>query len=77
MSFVGPRALRPGEIETTGNGQHVAMEDDSRLRRTARRPPGAHRHRPDLRAARCARRYKFKYDRIYVQQPELLASTCA
>src|SRR5207248_1138000 len=26
MSFVGPRALRPGEIETTGDGHHVDME---------------------------------------------------
>src|SRR4029077_5965636 len=27
MSFVGPRALRPGEIEVSGGGQMVALED--------------------------------------------------
>src|SRR5262249_4110819 len=27
MSFVGPRPLRPGEVETTSNGRHEEMED--------------------------------------------------
>jgi lipopolysaccharide/colanic/teichoic acid biosynthesis glycosyltransferase len=68
MSFVGPRALRPGEIETTGSGQHVGMEDI---------PGYVERHsvRPGLTgiaqiyAARdVPRRYKFKYDKIYVEK---------
>jgi lipopolysaccharide/colanic/teichoic acid biosynthesis glycosyltransferase len=68
MSFVGPRALRPGEIETTGSGRHVGMEDI---------PGYVERHsvRPGLTgiaqiyAARdVPRRYKFKYDKIYVEK---------
>ena len=68
MSFVGPRALRPGEIETGGNGRPVAMEDI----------PGYHeRHsvRPGLTGIAqifaprdVPRRHKFKYDQIYVRQ---------
>src|SRR5207237_10272097 len=27
LSFVGPRALRPGEIEVDGGGRHEALED--------------------------------------------------
>jgi lipopolysaccharide/colanic/teichoic acid biosynthesis glycosyltransferase len=66
MSMVGPRALVPGEIETTGDGRLVAMKDI---------PGYAERHsvRPGLTgiaqiyAARdIPRRYKFKYDRIYI-----------
>ncbi len=66
MSFVGPRALRPGEIETSGNHQHVAMEDI----------PGyveRHRVRPGLTGIAqifaprdVPRRHKFKYDLIYI-----------
>jgi lipopolysaccharide/colanic/teichoic acid biosynthesis glycosyltransferase len=71
MSFVGPRALRPGEIETTGNGQHVAMELI---------PGYAERHgvRPGLTGIAqiyaprdVPRRYKFKYDMIYVHNQSL------
>jgi len=68
MSFVGPRALRPGEIETGGSGRQVAMEDI----------PGYHeRHsvRPGLTGIAqifaprdVPRRYKFKYDQIYVRR---------
>jgi lipopolysaccharide/colanic/teichoic acid biosynthesis glycosyltransferase len=66
MSFVGPRALRPGEIET-GADEHVAMEDI---------PGYVERHtvRPGLTGVAqifaprdVPRRHKFKYDRIYVR----------
>jgi len=66
MSFVGPRALRPGEIETGGSGEHVAMEEI---------PGYAERHtvRPGLTGIAqifaprdVPRRHKFKFDRIYV-----------
>jgi lipopolysaccharide/colanic/teichoic acid biosynthesis glycosyltransferase len=39
MSFVGPRALRPGEIHTRGNGEVIRLEDVSGyLERHAIRP---------------------------------------
>ena len=52
MSFVGPRALRPGEIEACGNGELDALEDVPGYSERRRRAAGAHRHRADLRAAR-------------------------
>ena len=52
MSFVGPRALMPGEIETGGDGRVIAMEEIRGLPRTHRRPAGTDRNRADLRAAR-------------------------
>lgn len=66
MSFVGPRALRPDEIEAGGDGQLVAMEEI---------PGYVERHsvRPGLTGIAqvfaprdIPRRYKFKYDQIYI-----------
>lgn len=67
MSFVGPRALAPGEIETRGTGEMVALEDI---------PGYVERHtvRPGLTGIAqiyaprdVPRRWKFKYDQIYVR----------
>jgi lipopolysaccharide/colanic/teichoic acid biosynthesis glycosyltransferase len=66
MSFVGPRALHPGEIEA-GHGAHVEMEAI---------PGYAERHsvRPGLTGIAqifaprdVPRRDKFRYDRLYVR----------
>lgn len=68
MSFVGPRALRPGEIEVRGDGALERLEDV---------PGFAERHsiRPGLTgiaqifAARdIPRRQKFRYDRLYLRR---------
>ncbi len=68
MSFVGPRALAPGEIETSGQGRMVAIEDI---------PGYVQRHsvRPGLTGVAqifaprdVPRRWKFRYDRIYVRR---------
>lgn len=66
MSFVGPRALRPGEIHTRGEGQVVPLES----------VPGYHeRHtvRPGLTGMAqiyadrdVPPRQKFRYDRLYI-----------
>jgi lipopolysaccharide/colanic/teichoic acid biosynthesis glycosyltransferase/predicted protein tyrosine phosphatase len=68
MSFVGPRALMPAEIEVNGRGEVVALEH----------VPGygeRHRVRPGLTglaqiyAARdVPRRHKFRYDRLYIRR---------
>ena len=68
MSFVGPRALLPTEIEVNGDGQRIALEEI----------PGyevRHRVRPGLTglaqiyAARdILRRHKFKFDLLYIKR---------
>ena len=68
MSFVGPRALRPGEIETSSNGRLERLEDVPGFERRIRVRPGltglAQVYAPrDVR-----RRQKFKYDRLYVER---------
>ena len=52
MSFVGPRPLRPGEVEVRGDGQLVRARSDSRLRGAPPRPARADRADAGLRAAR-------------------------
>jgi lipopolysaccharide/colanic/teichoic acid biosynthesis glycosyltransferase len=68
MSFVGPRALRPGEIEVRGDGVHEKLEDV---------PGFAERHsiRPGLTGVAqiyaprdISRRNKFRYDRVYIMR---------
>lgn len=68
MSFVGPRALRPGEIEVRGDGTDEKLEDV---------PGFAQRHsiRPGLTGIAqiyaprdISRRNKFRYDRIYIRR---------
>jgi lipopolysaccharide/colanic/teichoic acid biosynthesis glycosyltransferase len=68
MSFVGPRALRPGEIEARGDGTHERLEDV---------PGFAERHsiRPGLTGVAqiyaprdISRRNKFRYDRLYIKR---------
>jgi len=68
MSFVGPRALRPGEIETSGNGRHIAMEEIPGYveRHTVR--PGLTGIAQIFAPRDVPRRHKFKYDRIYVER---------
>jgi lipopolysaccharide/colanic/teichoic acid biosynthesis glycosyltransferase len=68
MSFVGPRALRPGEIETNSNGRLERLEDVPGFEHRIRVRPGltglAQVYAPrDVR-----RRQKFKYDRLYVER---------
>jgi lipopolysaccharide/colanic/teichoic acid biosynthesis glycosyltransferase len=71
MSFVGPRALRPEEIEVNGLGQVVSLE----------KIPGyeeRHRVRPGLTGLAqiyadrdIPRRQKFRYDLLYVKRQSL------
>jgi lipopolysaccharide/colanic/teichoic acid biosynthesis glycosyltransferase len=68
MSFVGPRALVPSEIEVSGSGQAVALEA----------VPGfaaRHRVRPGLTGLAqiyaprdVPRRHKFRYDLLYIRR---------
>ena len=71
MSFVGPRALRPGEIEAVGETA-VRLEDVPGYEHRIRVTPGltgiAQIYAPrDVR-----RRHKFRYDRLYVRKQSWL-----
>ena len=68
MSFVGPRALRPGEIEKGSDGRLERLEEVPGFEHRIRVRPGltglAQVYAPrDVR-----RRQKFKYDRLYVER---------
>jgi lipopolysaccharide/colanic/teichoic acid biosynthesis glycosyltransferase len=67
MSFVGPRALRPGEIETGGAGRQVAMEDIPGYQERHSVRPGLTGIAQIFAPRDVPRRYKFKYDQIYVR----------
>jgi lipopolysaccharide/colanic/teichoic acid biosynthesis glycosyltransferase len=70
MSFVGPRALRPGEIEIEGN-EPVALEAvPGYLQRIAVRP-GLTGIAQVYAARNVPRRHKFRYDALYIRRQSL------
>ena len=66
MSFVGPRALRPGEIEVLGSGRLEALEDVPGYAHRARVRPGLTGVAQIYAPRDIPRRNKFRYDRLYV-----------
>jgi lipopolysaccharide/colanic/teichoic acid biosynthesis glycosyltransferase len=70
MSFVGPRALRPGEIEIEGN-EPIALEAvPGYALRTAVRP-GLTGIAQVYAARDVSRRHKFRYDALYIRRQSL------
>jgi lipopolysaccharide/colanic/teichoic acid biosynthesis glycosyltransferase len=67
MSFVGPRALRPGEIEVGSGGEHVRLEDVPGFDDRCRVRPGLTGIAQIYAARDIPRRHKFQYDRIYLR----------
>ena len=68
MSFVGPRALRPGEIEVRGNGRHEALEDVPGFDRRCEVVPGLTGVAQIYAPRDIPRRHKFKYDLLYIRK---------
>ena len=66
MSFVGPRALRPGEIEVGGDGRHERLEDVPGFDARCRVQPGLTGVAQIYAPRDIPRRQKFRYDRIYI-----------
>ena len=66
MSFVGPRALRPGEIEADADGRLEALEDVPGFAERIRVRPGLTGIAQIYARRDLPRRNKFRYDRIYV-----------
>jgi lipopolysaccharide/colanic/teichoic acid biosynthesis glycosyltransferase len=67
MSFVGPRALRPGEIEAGADGRLVALEDVPGFEYRIRVRPGLTGLAQVYARRDLPRRQKFRYDRLYVE----------
>ena len=65
MSFVGPRALRPGEIEVD-SGKLVALEDVPGFEHRISVRPGLTGIAQIYAPRDVTRRHKFRYDRVYV-----------
>ncbi|MEO7189927.1 MAG: sugar transferase [Vicinamibacterales bacterium] len=72
MSFVGPRALRPGEIEVNGNGALVPLEAVPGFAERCLVRPGLTGVAQIYAPRDIARQHKFRYDRLYVRRQSFL-----
>lgn len=68
MSFVGPRALRPEEIEVNARGQVVPLETIPGYAERHRVPPGLTGLAQIYADRDIPRRQKFRYDRLYIKR---------
>jgi lipopolysaccharide/colanic/teichoic acid biosynthesis glycosyltransferase len=75
MSFVGPRALRPGEIEAQTDGRLVALEEVPGFEHRVRVRPGLTGLAQVYARRDVPRRHKFRYDRIYVERRSWMLDT--
>ena len=66
MSFVGPRALRPGEIESAADGRIVHLEEIPGYAQRITVRPGLTGVAQVYAARDIPRRQKFRYDRLYI-----------
>jgi lipopolysaccharide/colanic/teichoic acid biosynthesis glycosyltransferase len=71
MSFVGPRALRPQEIETTGTGKAEPLEAVKGFAERCGVRPGLTGLAQIYAPRDVPRRLKFRYDRLYVRRHSL------
>jgi lipopolysaccharide/colanic/teichoic acid biosynthesis glycosyltransferase len=67
MSFVGPRALRPGEIHARGNGQLLALENIRGYQERHAIPPGLTGLAQIYGDRDLPLRHKFRYDLFYIR----------
>jgi rhamnosyl/mannosyltransferase len=68
MSFTGPRALRPGEIEAGGSGELERLEDVPGFNQRSSVRPGLTGIAQIYAPRDITRRWKFKYDLLYVRR---------
>jgi lipopolysaccharide/colanic/teichoic acid biosynthesis glycosyltransferase len=68
MSFVGPRALRPGEIEAGADGRLTRLEDVPGFEHRIKVRPGLTGLAQVYAPRDVPRRQKFRYDRLYVRR---------
>jgi lipopolysaccharide/colanic/teichoic acid biosynthesis glycosyltransferase len=71
MSFVGPRALRPGEIEVHGDGRFERLEEVPGFERRCSVRPGLTGIAQIYAPRDIPRRQKFRYDGLYLTRQRL------
>jgi lipopolysaccharide/colanic/teichoic acid biosynthesis glycosyltransferase len=71
MSFVGPRALMPAEIEVNGHGGAVPIDEVAGYRERHTVAPGLTGLAQIYADRDIPRRYKFKYDLVYIRRRSL------
>jgi len=71
MSFTGPRALRPGEIEALGSGRLERLEDVPGFAVRSSVPPGLTGLAQIFAPRDIPRRLKFRYDILYVRRQSI------
>jgi lipopolysaccharide/colanic/teichoic acid biosynthesis glycosyltransferase len=69
MSFVGPRALMPAEIEVRAGGEAVRIEDVPGYEERHRVRPGLTGIAQIFADRDIPRRHKFRLDLLYVRRP--------
>lgn len=67
MSFVGPRALRPQEVEVNGSGELLAIDQIPGARERHQVRPGLTGIAQIFAPRDITRRNKFRYDRLYIK----------
>lgn len=68
MSFVGPRALAPGEIEVNGDGTYVPLEAVAGFEKRHRVRPGLTGVAQIYAPRDVSRQQKFRYDELYIRK---------
>jgi lipopolysaccharide/colanic/teichoic acid biosynthesis glycosyltransferase len=72
MSFVGPRALRPEEIDVDGAGASIALESIPGFVERVSVQPGLTGIAQIYAPRDVSRRQKFRFDRLYIRRQSLL-----
>jgi lipopolysaccharide/colanic/teichoic acid biosynthesis glycosyltransferase len=72
MSFVGPRALRPEEIDVDSAGRPVPLEAIPGFAARSAVPPGLTGIAQIYARRDVSRRQKFRFDRLYVRRQSML-----
>jgi lipopolysaccharide/colanic/teichoic acid biosynthesis glycosyltransferase len=72
MSFVGPRALRPEEIDLDSNGVPVPLKDVPGFTERVSVPPGLTGVAQIYAARDISRRQKFRFDRLYIRRQSFM-----
>ncbi len=68
MSFVGPRALSPNEIETNSKGKNLSIEDIPGYKERHTVVPGLTGIAQIYAPRDIKRQHKFRYDRLYIKK---------